>query len=442
MRRAAPGRGWYALAVLILVPLVAAVARLLMVIVADPIRTALHMSDAQLGVIQGVGISLILGIAALPLGWLADRFDRRVVLMAALLMLSFACAGCAVSASFTQMMFSVTLIGIAQAAVDPTIYGLIPLLFSEKHRVLANSIYATAAQFVGAAALVVAGVLVSLAAANNAVLPAALRNTETWRLAFLSAALLVLPIALLIGTIDRLRLAPGHASASAPEVHSRPVFSVSMGDYLRGHWRTLLGYFGGWGLLNLGSAGLISWIPVLAFRKFAASPSRIGTGMGTALMIGVALGFLIGKFGAHRYAKSLQRVLPARVIAIGCLCAALLAPTLLIAASATQLYCVVALQLAAVMAGVILYPTGMQDIAPPHLRSRVISIGVFVTILQCLGLVLVGVLSDFLGNSPRGLALAIVAVEMLGFGLSAVVLKVSEASFARTTAIYAPQVGH
>src|SRR5262245_47636732 len=71
---------WYALVVLVLATVLSAVDKIIFTLLAEPIRLSLHLSDTQLGVVQGVGLLLFTGLATLPLGWLGDRFDRRYVL--------------------------------------------------------------------------------------------------------------------------------------------------------------------------------------------------------------------------------------------------------------------------------------------------------------------------------------------------------------------------
>jgi MFS family permease len=76
----APVSAWYALGVLTLVTLFAFIDRGVLVLQAEVIRKEFNLSDLQLGFLQGTGVAIFAALASYPLGWLADRFDRRVVL--------------------------------------------------------------------------------------------------------------------------------------------------------------------------------------------------------------------------------------------------------------------------------------------------------------------------------------------------------------------------
>ena len=70
----------YALLVLVTAAIFAAINRQILVLLAEPIRQSLGLSDTQLGLLQGLAVTLFSGLAAVPIGWLADRFGRRQLL--------------------------------------------------------------------------------------------------------------------------------------------------------------------------------------------------------------------------------------------------------------------------------------------------------------------------------------------------------------------------
>jgi MFS family permease len=61
----------YGLAVLVIATVFSALDRQIFVLLAEPMRQSLGLSDTKLGLLQGVGITLFAGAAAVPLGWLA-----------------------------------------------------------------------------------------------------------------------------------------------------------------------------------------------------------------------------------------------------------------------------------------------------------------------------------------------------------------------------------
>ena len=78
----APLSAWLALAVLTAAYAVAFLDRVIMSLMVDPIRASLHVSDAQVGLLQGFAFSLVYSLLGIPLGLAADRFHRVRILAA------------------------------------------------------------------------------------------------------------------------------------------------------------------------------------------------------------------------------------------------------------------------------------------------------------------------------------------------------------------------
>ena len=76
---AGPGRvyPWYVLAVLVLVYVLNFIDRQIVVILAERIKADLKVTDAQLGFLYGTVFAVFFAVFAIPLGRLADAWDRR-----------------------------------------------------------------------------------------------------------------------------------------------------------------------------------------------------------------------------------------------------------------------------------------------------------------------------------------------------------------------------
>src|SRR3546814_13481546 len=71
---------WYGLAVLLMTTLFAFVVRQMLSLIAPSLQTSLGFTDLQLGMLQGLGMAVFASFASYPLGLLADRFGRRLLL--------------------------------------------------------------------------------------------------------------------------------------------------------------------------------------------------------------------------------------------------------------------------------------------------------------------------------------------------------------------------
>ena len=56
--------------------------RAVLSVLAQSIKEDLQLSDSQLGVLQGLGFAILYSVLGLPIGWLAERVNRRNLLAA------------------------------------------------------------------------------------------------------------------------------------------------------------------------------------------------------------------------------------------------------------------------------------------------------------------------------------------------------------------------
>lgn len=425
----APLSAWYALGALILATLFAIIDRQILVLVADPLRKTLGLSDVNLGMLQGAGLALFAGVAAFPIGWLADRYDRRRVMAACVLVWSLATVACGLSQNFWELMAAATCLGIGEAGLAPGVYSLIPQLFRNRKRLLANTIFIVSANLAVALGLEISGVLIHWVSTHKSQLPVSLSSLDAWRLSYFLVALPGPVISLMILTLKvrpRGALDPG---ASAPEKRSELI------PYLRKHWSLIARFFIGCGLMNLGLAGINSWVPVIAARVYGESAQQVGSGMAAAS----AAGLLIGSAGGSLYLKGrvarLGALAPFRIIWLGAFVGVL--PTALFpwASSATILFALTAIQISGTIAAILPFPTVLQDLAPDALRARVVALAVVVTAcIQALGPILVGVASEQISNIANGLSIAVAVVAAPGLLMSGMLLRATESAYTRLVA--------
>lgn len=419
---------WYALVVLVIATVLAFIDRQILVLVAQALRDTLQLTDMKLGLLQGVAMALFAGVAALPLGWLADRMSRPLLLALCVLVWSAASVARGLSGNFEQLFAATALLGIAEAGLVPIVYGLIPDLFSGRARITANAVYALTVALGSAASLVFSGLVIQGIESARPVLMPALQAYDTWRLALFAVAVPGPVVALLVLTIRVARRA-GHGAAAQTNAADH----ASFGGHLRTHWRALAGFFGGLGLLSLALTAVVAWSPIVLTREFGVTASEVGVRAGAVAIVAIALGFAVAHRVVGRHAGRLGAILPLRVCVVGGIVAGAAAGAMLFAASPAMVYLLLGVQLAALTAGTVLAPTAIQDLGPPQLRSRVAGVGVVTGVLfQAASPLLVGALSDGLGSAAHSLRVAVAIVAVLAFGMGAFVMKVAEAPVRKT----------
>jgi len=433
----AGGAAWVALAVLVTATVLSAVDKIIFTLLAEPIRLSLQLSDTQLGVVQGVGLLLFTGLATLPLGWLGDRFDRRVVLGGCIVFWSAMTAVRGTAPDYTMLLVASIGLGIGDAGLTPITQSLLPDLFPRTQRVVANAIYILASVFGAALGALLGGATVTLAESLRPLLPLAMQGYEAWRLSFFLLALAGAPVALLVLSlrpVPRGRDRDRSASADVPDAAAAS--GAGFADYLRAHWRTIAGLVVGTGLGGIGLNGLASWVPVHAARAFGLKPAELGQYLGAAYLAGTGLGALMGIVAMRLALRRLGPRAPLRILCLGYLGAALMSLLLLAVHSAAGLFVAMGLIFAPLLAAAVVLPNALQDMGPAPLRARAIAMVVMCQLpFTALGPLAIGMLSDAVRKvAPEGLLFALVGITLASGCIGALALRLTEAPFARLSA--------
>lgn len=404
----------YGVFVLVIATVFGAIDRQVLALMAEPLRGALGLSDTQLGLVKGVAFTLCSGLAAFPVGWLADRYGRRRLLALCVLVWAGSTAACGLATDFTTLFLAAAGMGIGEAGITPLVYGLLPQVVHPRHRTLANGVYATAALLGAGLGILFSGLLVQHLSSIGAYLPESWRGLEAWRLAFFLTGMPG-PVVILLIMCMKLR-SDSLESTNRAEI-------PRLRSYLRRHGMTAAGVFAGLGLATMGLQSTIGWVPVIGVRVLGLSAADVGKGMGVAYLVGTVVGAAMGAVAVRSMRGSSGSLLALRVNAFGMLIAGSLAAGYAYATSGLQLYALVGMQVASVIAGTILIPTLLQDIAPSPLRSRIIGLGGVIGIgLSATAPVLVGRLSDLLAPRPDALVLAMVSVCTCSLLMASVLL--------------------
>ena len=119
---------WYVLLILTLTQFVNYVDRQVVAPLLPLIQQDLHLSDSQLGLL-GTGFMIVHSLMAIPLGVLADRWERRKIVSMGLGFWSVATVFSGLANSFWQLMGARAAIGIGEAAYAPAATSMLNDLF-------------------------------------------------------------------------------------------------------------------------------------------------------------------------------------------------------------------------------------------------------------------------------------------------------------------------
>jgi MFS family permease len=301
---AAPGvsraRAIRVLIVTTLVCLVNYYDRNLMGILVQPIKTELHLSDTQIGMMTGFAFALVYSIVAVPVGRIADSHGRTRVLAVGLTLWSGMTMCCGRASGFLTFLLARLGVGVGEATGLPTCHAIVAEHFSLAWRARALSVLAAAA-----------GLGITLANA----LGGYVADQAGWRAAFYSAGGFGLILSVLLILI--VRDVPRKTNAEMSQSEARESVWTAIGLLLRR--RSFFALCFGLGIASIGVFSLQAWIPAYLLREFGGSPGPVGFAYAVATGPSSIVGLLGGGLLADRLSGRDARW-PMRLLALNFVC--------------------------------------------------------------------------------------------------------------------------
>jgi MFS family permease len=282
---------WYALAILTLAQACHALDRSIIGLVLEPVRREFNLTDTQLGFLAGLAYGLAFSIAALPMGLLGDRFNRRNMLACVLVLWSGLTALCGFARSYTFLVLARIAVATAEAGGPPTGMSLISDYFSRRQRTTAIGIWYLSAAI---------GIVLTF------VLGGYVAQHYGWRSAFFLAGLPGLVMAIVI--IFSLREPPRGGSDPVTALEATPSLATAVMIVLRRP--SVLNSVAGITIVAATISSSSTWMPSFLIRHHGFTISQAGNA--TAIGFGgcCAIGGLGAAFLSDRLANASGRFRP------------------------------------------------------------------------------------------------------------------------------------
>lgn len=347
--------------------------RLVISVMAEPIKRDLGLSDTQLGLVSGLAFALLYAGCGLPLARVADRGSRKWLLAACLTVWSAMTAVTGVTRNFAELFAARMAVGIGEAGCVPSAHSMIGDMVPPERRAFAVGVFQ-------AGGLV--GLSVGMAVAGLA--------TERfgWRATLAGLGLAGLPLAALIAaTMREPRRAPARTGAE------------SIGGALRAlaTRRPLIHLIAGLSIGAFATYGMAQWLPAFFIRSHGTSLAAVG-------LYGALFGGIAAVSGTIAGGAAMIKLRPRDArwelwLPAICYCAAL--PLYAASFAVASLYASLGIQFAAVLlaaGGGAVAIAANQSFAEPDRRATAVAVMMFLSSLIGLGLgpAAVGALSDAL----------------------------------------------
>ena len=227
---AVPAYSWYALGVLFAVYLLNFVDRQILSILANDIKADLELDDAQLGFLYGTAFAIFYALFGIPLGRLADGWNRTRLLAIGIALWSCMTALSGFARNAATLTAARIGVGVGEATSAPCAYSLISDMFPPRLRGTALGIY-SAGLFTGSGlSLLIGGLIVE--AWNCAYPHGAPLGLAGWQAAFLAVGLPGLAMALWVASLRE--PARGALDGRASPADARPFaeFAAQLGQLI------------------------------------------------------------------------------------------------------------------------------------------------------------------------------------------------------------------
>ncbi len=410
---------WYVVALLATAYVFSYIDRMIIALLVEPMKADLQISDTQISLLQGFAFAVFYAIAGIPIGRLADRKSRKVIVVVGVTLWSLLTAACGLARSYFQLFLFRIGVGVGEAALSPAAYSIIADLFPRNKLGRANSIYVMGGFLGGGIAIIVGGLVIGMLEAHGPFEFPLVGSLKPWQLTFIAVGLpgllLAAVIALTVREPQRRALIAGDDTVDRESVPFREVLA-----YVRQHIRLFGPLFVAAGFVSMVTYGSYAWTPTLFLRKYDWNIRDIGIMYGSVNLVAAVSGPLVGGWIMDKIsaAKTLSPSLflaggsAAAVITLG---VAPLAPGPVLALS------IFAIGIFAKTAFLVMPPTILQYSCPNRLRGQLTAFYIFTVniIGLTLGPTAVAFLTDFVFDDENAIDYSMALIPAVAIPIAA-----------------------
>lgn len=374
-----PASGWISLGLLTIAYAVYTIDKYVLSIVIEPLRWEFALSDSQLGLLTGLAANVPFLVTCIPLAMLADRVNRKWLLVALVVLWSLATGLGGFATTVTFLVAARVVVGALEAGFTPLAISILGDRFPPKRRPTAIGIFNVGATLGVFIALTAGGILVA---------------AHGWRWAFFIAGMPGVIMGVLLALVER---DPPRGAFDPISANGVSASHARLADAGRAVWCNSIVRYGAAGLVLCSAMPAVAstWIPSMLIRVHHQSIADAGfgaavVGLSTALGAGCG-GTFADWLGRHaEWRKLLAPVIGCTLASVFGLIGLLAAPNGMVAVAMLSAMGFINSSYAGVGYAAVL------GNSPPWVRSTVLAIILMAVnvISGGLGNTLVGIVSD------------------------------------------------
>jgi len=396
-------RDWLVVLLLMAALILSFIDRIGLSLLVDPIRADLGISDAQIGLLQGVAFGLFFAVMGLPLGWLADRWSRKGTIMLGVGIWSLATAACGLAVNFPQLLMARIGVGAGEAGLAPASYSIVHDRFPKEQLGRAISLFQVGGVLGAGLALLITGYVYRYFMDGGGAGFPMIAALQPWQQTFIAIALPGALLVALIALISEPRRVAGQEAGQGQKGFAALAAAV------RARFGLYMPLFVAMSGVIMTSYALVSWMPSVLGREFGWAAEDVGVRYGVTVLLASPVGLLAGGWLADRLVRAGAANAHVRVVALATLIGLPFALLLGLPRSPTALLLIAGGLHFAVSMPMGVVPAFLQLTTPQEARAQIS--GLYVLFINVVGLglgpTMVGLLSTGMASGAGDLRVAI-----------------------------------
>ena len=286
--QSSPTYRWYVVGILTLSYLVSFLDRQILALMVGPIKADLQLSDTEISLIMGVAFSLFYAFMGIPLGWLADRTNRRNIIIVGMIFWSLMTAACGLASKFIHLFLARIGVGAGEASLTPSAISIISDYFSRQDRGRAIATYNMGVSLGTGIAMVLGGVVISFVVDSPYVELPIIGTLSTWQYIFFVVSIpgLLVAIVIFFTISDPIR-------TETLTTHETQFSIVFVFKYMQKNFDVYFPIYTALSLSTLVGYAYFSWIPTVFVRIYGWDIPEIGYAFGLIVLIAGPSGVII-----------------------------------------------------------------------------------------------------------------------------------------------------
>lgn len=290
-----PRQANYLLGVLLLAYVLSFVDRNILAILVGPIRQEFAISDFQFSILHGWAFTLFYIVLGVPIGWLADRFSRRWIILGGVVFWSVMTSACGLARNFSTLFLARVGVGVGEATLSPAAYSILSDAFPPNRLRWATSVFAMGITLGTGISYMVGGLLYDFFSTVD--LSSWAQDMRPWQATFITVGLAGFVVVAMLWFV-REPIRRQLPTETGDAVSLREVLA-----HLLRQRRLYGALMFGVTMMAVVGYGSMAWYPELLLRSHGMPKSEAGSALGLVFMV---VGTL-GSFSGAVFATLLQR---------------------------------------------------------------------------------------------------------------------------------------